>query len=802
MNNYSEFEENTEKKVDFAKVLEQYARHWKWFVASVIVFLLIAFYYVEYTLPMYDTYTSIMLKDDQKGGGLVEMTSLKDFGLFTQKNNVDNELEVLNKSLVVEKVVKDLDLNVSYVQLKPYFSPGSSNWKYLPDFAFYQYRVLYGNECPFLISMPDSIVSNLKSAISFNVFVNPYGGYEFSGLYNKKKYTVEASISFNEVKLPFGSVQIKRGKFHPEENMLIQVLIQNPISTADQMLGRMKTELTSKTTSVVDVSLKTYNEQMGIDFLKKLVEDYNQMDKDEQTALADKTSKLIDERLTLLSQELGDVESQVENYKQQQGLTDIKSQSDLFIQQTGDFNQKKLDLQTQMGMISDLSVFINKPENRDQLIPVNSAIQSPALIELINNYNQLVLQRNKFSRIASSSNQAMIDLNNQIDAMFNTVKSSVENQKNNIQIAMNDLMAKNNENAAQIRAIPRQEREYTEINREQGVKESLFLFLLQKKEEKYLNLSLIEPVSKLIDNVRGSDGPVSPKKTLILFVALLAGIIFPVLIIRLLQLLRYHVETREELENMTTIPILGEIPKTSEKEIVLVKENKTDSFTELVRLLRTNLLFVLDAPEKKVVNVVSTMSGEGKTFITLNLAMSLAMLDKKVVIVELDIRRPRFAQYLGIKNDKGITSYLTGQMEKGELLKPAAMHPNIYIIPAGPIPPNPNELLAKELLDKLLVELRKTFDYILIDTAPVGVVSDSFTVNRLADATLYVVRANFTPKRGIEDAIKLSVQKRLTKMYFVLNGVDNNRLNYTYRPGKKYGYGYGYGEENPKKKKK
>lgn len=258
--------------------------------------------------------------------------------------------------------------------------------------------------------------------------------------------------------------------------------------------------------------------------------------------------------------------------------------------------------------------------------------------------------------------------------------------------------------------------------------------------------------------------------------------------------MRYQIENKEELEAMSTVPVLGEIPKTDQTGNVLVKENSTDSFTEMVRLLRANLLFVMDSPDKKVINMLSSVSGEGKSFVTINLAISLALLEKKVLIIELDVRKPRLADYIGIENKSGITLYLSGQINQNELIKPTGIHPNLSIITAGTIPPNPNELLAKPALDQLIDDLRRQFDYIVIDTAPIGVVSDSLLLNRLADVTLYVVRAEFTPKKDIEDATTLYKKKKIKNMYFVLNDVDLNKHTYRYGYGKKYGYGYGYGK--------
>jgi len=374
----------------------------------------------------------------------------------------------------------------------------------------------------------------------------------------------------------------------------------------------------------------------------------------------------------------------------------------------------------------------------------------------------------------------------------------LNNEKSNLKIAQRDLTSKNSENAARIRAIPRQEKEYTEIKRQQGVKEALFLFLLQKKEEKYLNMSLVEPIAKIIDDVHCDSDPVSPKKSMILMLAFIIGLIIPIIAIKIRDLLRYQIENKDELEEISIVPVLGEIPKIKKGGNLIIQENSTDSFTELIRLIRTNLLFVLDSPEKKVINMVSSLSGEGKTFVTINLAMSLALLDKKVLIIGLDIRKPKLGAYLNIDDTTGITMFLSGHMNKEKLILPSGIHPNLSVITSGPIPPNPSELLLKPALDKLIAELREQFDYIVIDTAPILVVSDSFSLNRLADVNLYVVRAEFTPKKNIEDATNLYKHKKLNNLFFILNGTDMTKNSYRNGYGKKYGYGYGIGKKHAK----
>ncbi len=798
MNNYPESANGhnplTEKPIDFIGLIIRYLSLWKWFLISLVICISIALIYLRFALPEYEVKTSVLFKDDSKGSGSVEMNVFNEMSIITQKNSVDNVLELLKNSIIIEKAIRELGLYTTCTRINtlPLIRKTGLNRKF-PDLGRYREKVLYGGECPVQISLSDNVLKYFTGHVVMDMLVHPDGQIEFSGTFAEKKYNIKASYSDNKVMLPFGEVNLKRGNMNPANDMLMEAGIHNPSDVAAYYLSKMKMILASKTGSVVDLSFICPNENLGIDFIQKFIEVYNREEMNEKIEMANKTSQLIEEHLNALSSELSSIEAQAERYKQSRGITELTSQSELFNAQATANDQRRLEVATQLNIVTNLNNYIQNIGSHDQLIPANSGITSSGLNEMISDYNKLILEKNRLSRIASGSNQAMIDLNNKTESTFNTLKSGLQNEQNNLQIAYRDITSKYYQTSARVRAVPRQEREYTEIKRQQGVKEELFLYLLQKKEEKYMNMSSVVPGSKLIDKVH-SLGPVSPKKRLILLSSFLIGLLIPVIGIKIRDLLRYQIDNKAELESISTVPILSEIPKTSNKDKILVSENNTDSFNEMMRLLRTNLMFVMDSPDKKVINMLSSVSGEGKTFVTINLAISLALLDKKVVIIELDVRRPRLAEYIGVENKSGITLYLSGQISQNELIKPTGIHPNLSIITAGTIPPNPNELLAKPTLDELIDDLRQQFDYIVIDTAPIGVVSDSFLLNRLADVTLYVVRAEYSTKKDIEDATILYKTQKLKNMYFILNDVDLNKHTYSYGSGKKYGYGYGYGK--------
>lgn len=764
----------------------KYFSHWKWFIVSVILCLFIAAVYLYFTMPQYEVTTAILFKDDQKGG-TSDLSIFEEMGVMTRRNNVDNEVEILKKSLIAEYVIREQHMNVTYIRMEPLIPGLDKIFSGLPG---RKAAILYGNELPVSIQISEDNLAALGGYITFDLLTYPEGNSLFTGKYKGEVYRVMSAINDTIVPLPFGDLMLSKGTAKPKEVMWVRVQILNPLNVADGFVNSMVIELTSKTSAVADVALTTSHMELGRDFLKKYFEAYNEQGIRAQLELAEKTAKVIDKHLSILNNDLSNVEDQAQEFKQSQGLTNIGAQADLYNSQLASVSQRKMDVASQFSIVSALLTFVQQKRDHNQFIPANSGIQSPVLNSQISAYNNLVLERNRLVRIASSSNQSMIDLNNQLESTFTSVVSGLQNEKNNMEILQRDINSEYARNYSKIRAIPQQERVFSDIVRQQNTKEDLFLYLLQKKEERYMNMTVVAPNAKLVDNIRVA-GVVWPNKKMILLLFFMAGLVLPVVIIQLKELLRYQISTREELQEITTVPLLGEIPKLSQLQTIAVKDNCNDYFNEMLRLLRANLLFVIDSKETKVMNMLSSISGEGKSFITINLAMSLALLDKKVLIIELDIRKPELANLLGLSKDRGITLYLSGNISKEELIMPSGVHENLSVITAGAIPPNPNELLAKPILDDLISQLRAEYDYIFIDTSPIGMVSDGFLLNRLADVNLFIARVGFTPRKFIQDAEEYYQGKKLKKMYFILNAVDLNSAEYRYGMKKKYGYGYG-----------
>src|SRR5690554_5978749 len=799
MNMYSEveleFNKLADKPIDILGILMKYLIHWKWFLLSLFICIFLAVAFIYYSLPKYQLETAILFNDDQKGGAS-EVTTFREMGIVSRRNNADNEVEILKKTLIVESVVRELGLYAFYTELSQLSILRKIGLKdnTLP-FLTRKTKSLYGEESPVLIRMADSDLDKLTDVININVKTYHTGNYDLLVEYNKSKYHFSLSPGDSTINLPFGNIEISTTSSIHSMDRMLNIMIYRPADVANMFLGNLDIQLTSKTSSVAKIALICSNPALGREFLINYIDTYNEKGIQDQIELADKTSKLIEDQLAKLSGELSDVESQVQTFKQSQGLTDIASQANLYNSQMASVGQRRMDIESQLSIVTNLNNFVQNINDHEQLIPTSSGISNQTLVNQISSYNNLVLERNRLARIASSSNQSMIDINYQLSSMLNSIKTGLQNEKNNLEIQYRDVASVYNQNRARVSAIPQQERVYSDIMRQQNIKEDLFLFLLQKKEEKYMNMATVAPSSKIIDNIRVA-GIVSPQKMKILAIFLVLGLIFPVIVIKIKDLLRYQIVSKEELEKITSVPVLGEIPritpneKVSINERTLISENGNDSFNEMIRLLRANLLFVINGNEKKVINVLSSISGDGKTFTSINLSMSLALIDKKVLLIDLDIRKPKLAKELGLDSKKGITLYLSGSMAKEELIKPSGLHPNLSVITAGAIPPNPNEILAKPLLDKLINELRGDFDFIFLDTAPLGLVSDGFLLSRLADVNLYIARSEYTPKKYLEDAGKYYKEGRIKSLYFILNSVNLDAAEYRYGFGKKYGYGY------------
>lgn len=796
--------ETEDEKIDIQQLLFKYIIHWPWFVGAVLVCLIGAWIYLRMATPVYNISATVLIKDDKKGGNTGSMVGLEELGLsglISSSQNIDNELEVLRSKTLVKEVINLLNLYVSYTDEDGF--PSKNMYK----------------TSPVLVSLTPQEAEKLTDPMVVEMALYGEGGLEVNVTVGDKEYQkhfekLPAVFPMDEGTLAFfqspDSLSLKKDTMEASSNIRhITAKIKSPMKVARAYCENLKIEPTSKTTSVAVISLKNSSLQRGQDFINQLLEMYNRNTNNDKNEIAQKTAEFIDERINIISKELGSTEANLENFKRNAGITDLTSEAQIALTGNAEYEKKRVENRTQISLIEDLRKYIRG--NEYEVLPGNIGLQDPGLVATIERYNEMLVERKRLLRTSTENNPTIINLDTSIRAMKSNVQATLDGSLKGLLITKADLEREASRFSRRISDAPGQERQFVSIARQQEIKAGLYLMLLQKREENAIALAATANNAKIIDEAIADDIPVSPKRRMIYLIALVLGIGIPVGIIYLIGLTKFKLEGRADVEKLTTIPIVGDIPLTDEKNekdgSIAVFENQNNLMSETFRNIRTNLQFMLQN-NKKVILVTSTVSGEGKSFISANLAISLSLLGKKVVIVGLDIRKPGLNKVFRLSTkEKGITLYLANpETDLMSLVQPSDINQNLYILPGGTVPPNPTELLARDGLDKAIEILKKSFDYVILDTAPVGMVTDTLLIGRVADLSVYVCRADYTHKVEYTLINELAEEKKLPNLCTVINGVDLKRRKYGYYYGygkygkyygygKRYGYGYGYGQE-------
>ncbi|KAB6279579.1 GumC family protein, partial [Bacteroides xylanisolvens] len=587
----------------------------------------------------------------------------------------------------------------------------------------------------------------------------------------------------------------------------IKAFINRPMSVAKGYIQSLSIAPTSKTTSVAVLSLKNSNTRRGKDFINKLLEMYNINANNDKNEVAQKTAEFIDERIGIISKELGSTEQDLENFKRSAGITDLSSEAQIALTGNAEYEKKRVENQTQINLVMDLQRYMQG--NEYEVLPSNIGLQDAASAGAIDRYNEMLVERKRLLRTSTENNPTIINLDTSIRAMRSNVQATLDATLKGLQITKEDLAREANRYSRRINDAPTQERQFVSIARQQEIKAGLYLMLLQKREENAITLAATANNAKIIDEALADDNPVSPKRMMIYLAALVLGVGFPVGIIYLIGLTKFKIEGRADVEKLTSLPVIGDIPLADEKSgSIAVFENQNNLMSETFRNVRTNLQFMLENG-KNVILVTSTISGEGKSFVSSNLAISLSLLGKKVVIVGLDIRKPGLNKVFNLsRKEQGITQFLINPaVNLMDLVQRSDINKNLFILPGGAVPPNPTELLARDSLEKAIETLKANFDYVILDTAPVGMVTDTLLIGRTADLSVYVCRADYTRKAEFTLINELMENNKLPNLCIAINGLDLQKKKYGYYYGygkygkyygygKRYGYGYGYGKEN------
>lgn len=805
-NRFQRSTKSKEENIDVKELLFKYLIHWPWFVGTVVVCLIAAWVYLYMSTPVYNISATVLIKDDKKGGSAGMLSGLESLGLdgmVSSSQNIDNEIEVLRSKTIVKEVVEDLGLYISYTDEDEF--PSRNMYKTSPV------QVSLTPQEADLLEEPMIVEMALQPQGSMDVNVK-IGDDEYQKHFEKLPAvfpTERGTLAF--FLTPDSVLSSKRTLEETTDSEKttrnITATINKPLAVAKAYCKNMTIEPTSKTTSVAVISLKNSNVQRGKDFINKLLEMYNINTNNDKNEVAQKTAEFINERISIISKELGSTEKDLESFKRGAGITDLTSDAQIALTGSAEYEKKRVENQTQINLLQDLQKYMQNEGY--EVLPSNIGLQDLNLAAAINRYNDVLVERKRLLRTSTENNPTIINLDTSISAMKENVQVSLDRVLRGLFITKADLDREANRYSRRISEAPGQEREFVSIARQQEIKAGLYLMLLQKREENAITLAATANNAKIIDDAIADDAPVSPKRKMIYLIALVLGVGIPVGVIYLLELTKFKIEGRSDVEKLTSVPIVGDIPLTDEKQgAIAVFENQNNLMSETFRNIRTNLQFMLEN-DKKVILVTSTVSGEGKSFISANLAISLSLLGKKVVIVGLDIRKPGLNKVFNIpRKEVGITQYLANP-EKNlmDLVQLSDVSKNLYILPGGTVPPNPTELLARDGLDKAIETLKKNFDYVILDTAPVGMVTDTLLIGRVADLSVYVCRADYTHKNEYTLINELAEKDKLPSLCTVINGLDLKKRKYGYYYGygkygkyygygKRYGYGYGYGEQS------
>jgi len=762
--------------------LEKYLVHWKWFLLSGFIAIVLAFVYVRYATPQYSVSSTLLIKDDDSSLGS-ELAAFQDLGMLGGgSSNIDNEIQILKSRSLAKTVVKDLNLNISY------YKKGRV-----------KESEVYGDKIEYRLIALDSI-EVYKKLDTVNYFEITDSNEII--LFDEEKIFPKKIVLDEEFTIGDHTFVLKKEANKKVSNDYeikdFRISFEPTRKVVDGLVKNIQVAPIDKQSSVLQLSMKHAVRKKAEDIINTLIVNYNADAINDKSEVGERTSSFISDRLSKIEEELDIVDKRVESYKKDNKLTNVEEESTLFVEQVSENEKALFETTTQLRLVDFMDEYIQKNGASYELLPANLGFQDASIAVLLEQYNEVVLQRNKILYGSSAENPMVKNLEYQLDSYQVSLKESLVNLKASLNITLRELNKQDRKFNDKIKGIPTKEREYRNIQREQGIKEALYLYLLQKQEETDISLAVTTANSKVIDVAYGSDIPVAPRKMIILLAAIIIGMIIPFGVIYINDLLDNKLHNRKDLEAMLSVPILGDIPLKETKENIVITRDGRSSTAEAFRLLRTNLDFMLTATNKKkgkTIFLTSTVSGEGKSFVSINLACTLALSGKKVALLGMDLRAPKITEYISVYNGKGVTNYIMDEsLGLDDLKINLPKHQGLDIFPSGIIPPNPAELLMHPRVDELFAKVQEEYDYIVVDTAPVNLVTDTLMISDRADLFMYVTRANYLDKRLLAVPQNLYNEKRLPNMAMLINGTD-------YKKGYGYGnygaYGYGHVEKGP-----
>ena len=782
-------------RLNFATIFSMLVLNWQYFLFSLIIFICGAFLYLRYTEPTYKLSARLLIKDDEsrmRRNPAQMLSNMTDLGFMSNSSGIDNEVEVLQSRVLLRDVVKSLKLYAEYRRqgrVKKALIYGKQPVSAELDPAHLDSLDKDYIENGAVTSMKLKILrKDSNYVIEGTIFQpNPDGGIQ-EQVFNKEAKTLP--VSYNTEMGTLTLTSSDRHQLKPGEVYYVTIL--PPMVVATKYLKAMTVEPTSKLTDIAVITLTDKNTQRGMDFLRRLADSYNNQANADKNEIALRTEEFINDRMEKIDKELGSTESRIEKIKQQSGMTTLAVDASQSVQMSNEYSARLSEANAQIQMLDYLREHVNNPKNKYHIIPSNVGLTDGASTQLIASYNKAVQDRNRLLTAASEQAPQVQTLTETIDGLEASIKTALMQARRSADISRQGIALEYGKYQGRISNAPGQERVLTQIGREQDVKSGIYLLLLQKREENSIALAATADKGKLIDEPL-NEGKISPKKALVMGGALVAAFAIPLFLIWFVSLFRYKIEGREDVARLTDLPIIADVAVASDdvktSAGIVVHENKNTQMDEIFRSLRTNIQFMLKEGEKTILFTSST-SGEGKTFCAANLATSFALLGKKVILCGLDIRKPALGRLFGISDRSlGISTLLTkDHVTKADLQSQtvkSGANDNLDLLLAGPVPPNPTELLARDTFRQIVSLLQQNYDYVIFDTAPVGLVTDTLQIAAHANVCVLVCRADYTPKSSFALLNNLSKEGKLPNASVVLNGIDMSK--------KKYGYYYGYG---------
>ncbi|MFD2597269.1 GumC family protein [Sphingobacterium griseoflavum] len=769
-----------EKKVinnkELLKGLNKAILNWYWFLLSSIVCIALAFFYLRYTVPQYKVHAKLLVSDDKKGGGMMSSTALVELsGLMGATSSVDNEVEILKTAdLMREMVLTEKAFITFYIKGAVHDIP--------------TYKTPYNIE---LISSPDSVIETRR----FSISEKAAGLLELTDTDTLFKVKAGEPFYIHNV----GNVQISKILDNEEQLPASYSFSITPIADViDSYTGALNVEITNKNVSTIDLTFVSSIQKQGEQYLRTFIDKYVERNLHDKNVIADSTLSFINSRLKRITNELAGVEDKISGYKQSTKLSDISEQSRILLETSASNTKSLAEVEVQLAAIESMAAYL-KDDKNPRVVPSSIIPQDVAFNSLISRYNELVLQRERLLLANTENNPLVENINLQISGVRTDMVTNLESTKRNLQLLKANQLNTSNNITNQIQQVPSIERGYIDLARLQQIKQAQYIFLQEKWEETAISRTANVSNSKVIDTPKSEKYPFSPKRKLIYFMALFIGVLIPAAVLYVKEMFSFRISDIEELKNISNVPILGFISHSNEDGHVVINKSSRSPIAEQFRALRTNLEFSLNGGKK--ILFTSSMSGEGKSYVALNLAVSLALLQKKVLLMELDLRKPSITSKLGLPAGKGFSHYIVRpDMILEEIIMPSQAHEDVDLIQAGAIPPNPAELLLSERTNELMKILEDKYDFILIDAPPVGMVTDAQILSRYSDTCLYIIRQNYTFKEQLSIPKDLVQSGKIGNIQFIVNDVKAPGGFYS-NYGYGYGYGYGnYGDINNKKK--